>query len=56
MTPGDPDDLARGLHRLLTDPAQRLEMGRKGREAVHDRFAAEHEARRTADHFRRFVR
>src|SRR5205823_13159658 len=56
VAPDDPDDLARGLHRLLADAALRLEMGRKGREAVHARFAAEHEARRTADHFRTFVR
>jgi glycosyltransferase involved in cell wall biosynthesis len=56
VAPGDPDDLARGLHRLLADAGLRLEMGRKGREAVHAGFAAEHEARRTADHFRTFVR
>src|SRR5207248_6603131 len=43
VAPDDPDDLARGLHRLLADAALRLEMGRKGREAVHARFAAEHE-------------
>jgi glycosyltransferase involved in cell wall biosynthesis len=56
VTPNDPDALADGLHRLLTNPAERLELGRKGREAVYARFAAEHEAQRTADHFRRFVR
>jgi len=56
VAPNDPDDLARGLHRLLADPALRQEMGRKGREAVHAGFTAEHEARRTADHFRTFVR
>ena len=39
--------------RLLTDPGLRREMGGKGREAVQCRYAAEHEARRTAEHFQR---
>jgi glycosyltransferase involved in cell wall biosynthesis len=55
VTPDDPADLARGLHQLLTDPAQRLELGRKGREAVHEHFSAAGEAGRTIEVFRRFV-
>ncbi len=55
VAPNDPADLARGLHRLLIDAAQRLELGRKGREAVHAHFSAGGEARRTVDVLRRFV-
>ena len=51
----DTADLARALHRLLTDPAQRLELGRKGREAVHQHFSAAAEARRTVEVLQRFV-
>jgi glycosyltransferase involved in cell wall biosynthesis len=56
VAPDDPADLARGLHRLLTDTALRLELGRKGREAVHDQFSAAGEARRAAALYQRFVR
>ncbi len=56
VRPDDADDLARGLHRLLSDTALRLELGRKGREAVHERYTAEVMARRTAEVYRRFVR
>ncbi|HEY1381224.1 MAG TPA: glycosyltransferase family 4 protein [Gemmataceae bacterium] len=55
VTPDDPADLARGLHRLLADPALRLELGRKGREAVHEHFSAAGEARRTVEIFRRYA-
>src|SRR5437016_8204342 len=55
VNPDDPADLARGLHRLLSDPAQRLELGRKGREAVHEQFSAAAEARRTVDVLQRFA-
>jgi glycosyltransferase involved in cell wall biosynthesis len=51
IKPNDPDDLARGLVRLLTDSGLRREMGGKGREAVQSRLTAEQEARRTAEHF-----
>src|SRR5579885_3428160 len=39
--PEDPEDLARGLRRILEDRALRDEIGRKGKEAVHSRFHAE---------------
>ena len=50
------DDLACGLHRLLTDTALRLELGRKGREAVRERYTAEVMARNTAAVYGRYVR
>ena len=56
VTPDDPDDLARGLHRLLADPALRLELGRKGRGAVHEHFSAAGEAGRTVGVLGRYVR
>jgi glycosyltransferase involved in cell wall biosynthesis len=55
VSPDDPVELANGLHRLLTDPAQRLELGQKGREAVHEHFSAAGEAGRTVGVLRRFV-
>jgi glycosyltransferase involved in cell wall biosynthesis len=36
----DPEDLARGLARVLSDQVYREELGRKGKEAVHQRFRA----------------
>jgi glycosyltransferase involved in cell wall biosynthesis len=38
VEPDSPEDLARGIETLLRDPEQRLELGRRGREAVHTRF------------------
>ncbi len=55
VKPDDPADLARGLHRLLADPALRVELGRKGKGAVHEHFSAAGEARRTADVLRRYA-
>jgi glycosyltransferase involved in cell wall biosynthesis len=55
VPPDDPDALAAGLKRLLMDAGQRLEMGRKGREAVHAQFSAAAEARRTVEVLGRFV-
>lgn len=40
VNPEDPEDLARGLRRMLEDTALREEMGRKGQEAVHRHFHA----------------
>jgi glycosyltransferase involved in cell wall biosynthesis len=40
VNPEDPEDLARGLRRLLEDPALREELGRKGKEAVFRHFHA----------------
>jgi glycosyltransferase involved in cell wall biosynthesis len=56
VKPDDPDDLARGLHRLLTDVALRLELGRKGRESMQAHFTAEGEARRSVEVYRRYAR
>jgi glycosyltransferase involved in cell wall biosynthesis len=47
VNPDDPEDLARGLHRVLADTALREEMGRKGKEAVHQHFHAARMARET---------
>ncbi len=38
VEPDSPEDLARGLARLIADPEQRAELGRQGREAVVQRF------------------
>jgi glycosyltransferase involved in cell wall biosynthesis len=40
VNPDDPADLAQGLRRVLDDTALREEMGRKGKEAVHQHFHA----------------
>jgi glycosyltransferase involved in cell wall biosynthesis len=40
VNPEDPQDLARGLQRLLEDAAHREELGQKGKEAVHRHFHA----------------
>ena len=39
VEPGSPEALARGIGELLDDPAQREELGRRGREAVLARFS-----------------
>jgi glycosyltransferase involved in cell wall biosynthesis len=39
VEPGSPEALARGIGELLDDPAQRGELGRRGREAVLARFS-----------------
>ncbi|HEX6904247.1 MAG TPA: glycosyltransferase family 4 protein [Thermoanaerobaculia bacterium] len=44
VEPGSPEDLARGLARLIDDPALRADLGQRGREAVQRRFTAEAEA------------
>ncbi len=55
VNPDDPDDLARVLHQLLTNAAHRLELGRKGKEAVHQRFTAERMAQETADVYKKYL-
>jgi glycosyltransferase involved in cell wall biosynthesis len=55
VAPNDPADLARGLHQLLTNSAQRLELGRMGKKAVHEHFSSAGEARRTAELLGRHV-
>ena len=36
--PGDPEDLARGIRRLVEDPALRAALGERGRQSVEARF------------------
>jgi len=55
VNPDDPADLARGLRQLLDDPAHRAELGRKGKEAVQQRFNADVMAERTLDVFRKYA-
>jgi glycosyltransferase involved in cell wall biosynthesis len=55
VEPDDPADLARGLGRLLADAPLREELGRKGQEAVRQRFTAEAMARATLDVYRKYL-
>ncbi len=55
VNPEDPEDLARGLQRLLEDHAYREELGRKGKEAVHKRFTADIMAQETLAVYRKYV-
>jgi glycosyltransferase involved in cell wall biosynthesis len=55
VNPEDPADLARGLGRLLDNPAHREELGKKGQAAVFDRFHADRMARETAEVYSRYV-
>ena len=45
--PEDPEDLARSLRQLQDNQAHREELGRKGKEAVHQRFHAARMAQET---------
>jgi glycosyltransferase involved in cell wall biosynthesis len=47
VEPENPHDLARGLQQLLENRAHREELGRKGKEAVHQRFHAARMAQET---------
>ena len=53
--PGNADDLADQLHRLLADPAARNELGRKGHQTVRDRFSADAMAVNTVAVLNKFV-
>ena len=53
--PADPDDLATQIRRLLDDPRQRREMGRKGRQRVITHFAWEVKARQILDVYQEVI-
>ena len=55
VNPEDPADLARGLRRLIDNPAEATELGRRGKAAVFERFHAERMARETVDVYARYV-
>ena len=46
VRPDDAADLAQQILGLLRDPGRMQELGRRGREGVHDRFTAAHMAER----------
>jgi glycosyltransferase involved in cell wall biosynthesis len=53
--PGDTPGLTAAIRRLLDDPALRTELGRKGQEAVRQRFAARVMAEETASVLGRYA-
>ncbi len=55
VNPDDPADLARALRRLMEDRTLAEELGRKGREVVHERFTADQMARDTLDVYARYL-
>jgi glycosyltransferase involved in cell wall biosynthesis len=55
VNPEDPEDLAQSLHQLFENLAHREELGRKGKEAVHQRFHAARMAEETAAIYRQYV-
>jgi glycosyltransferase involved in cell wall biosynthesis len=55
VEPDDPADLARGLRRLMDDPAEAHALGRRGHDAVHARFHAAAMARETVKVLERYV-
>jgi glycosyltransferase involved in cell wall biosynthesis len=50
--PGDPRDLAAGIKRMIQDPELAATCGRRGQQAVHQRYNAEVMARRTIELYR----
>jgi glycosyltransferase involved in cell wall biosynthesis len=56
VPPGDPEALARALHRLLLDRATRRDLGQRGHAVVHRDFDAAAMARRTLAVYERCVR
>ncbi|MBI5819959.1 MAG: glycosyltransferase family 4 protein [Verrucomicrobia bacterium] len=55
VKPDDPQSLAEGLARLVSDARLREELGRHGREAVHRDFTAERMAEQTLEIFRQVL-
>jgi glycosyltransferase involved in cell wall biosynthesis len=56
VNPDNPEDLARGLRQLCDDPGHREELGRKGKQAVHEHFHAARMARETVEVYRRYLK
>jgi glycosyltransferase involved in cell wall biosynthesis len=56
VNPEDPADLARALIQLLENVAHREELGRKGKEAVHQRFHAARMAEETVAIYQNYLR
>jgi glycosyltransferase involved in cell wall biosynthesis len=54
VNPNDPEDLARGLKQLIDDPPLRLEMGQKGKVAVHRDHSAVMMAQQTLEIYRKY--
>jgi glycosyltransferase involved in cell wall biosynthesis len=52
FAPQDPRALAAAIEQLACDPVTAMEMGRRGQDAVHDRYHAERMARQTAELYR----
>jgi glycosyltransferase involved in cell wall biosynthesis len=55
VEPNDPQDLAHGLRRVLEDVGHRQEMGRKGKQAVHEHFHAARMAEKTEAVYQQYV-
>ncbi len=55
VNPEDPQDLARGLRQLLDNPRQRQEMGRKGKDAVHQHHSADMMAQKTLEVYGKYL-
>jgi glycosyltransferase involved in cell wall biosynthesis len=55
VNPEDPQDLARGLRHLLDNPTERREMGRKGKDAVHQNHSAAMMAQKTLEVYERYL-
>jgi glycosyltransferase involved in cell wall biosynthesis len=44
VPPGDPAALAHAIYNLVSDKLRREELGKRGRQAVHEAFTDEHMA------------
>ena len=55
VPPRNPSALARGIMRLLADQALAAEMGRRGRERVHDVFSIEAMLRKTEEVYEKLL-
>lgn len=55
VKPGDAEELARALRQLMDNPAHREELGRKGKQAVFDRFHADAMAKQTFEVYQKYL-